>query len=169
MTRCRRSSQKAPLDSLEDFVRSVRHEEDRIRADLRAAEREVEIEKEYSARVKREREDLRLEVKEVEEEKMRLKEQVKELSTEVNTLKTQAQRYVETEKKVTADLQRQVEKHLRTMMLALNESFRASGLVFDPEVQMPGFTHTSQPYPYWQYYKKCAGIIPKSSHRWACR
>ena len=34
---------------------------------------------------------------------------------------------------------------------------------------MPGFTHTSHPYPYWQYYKKCAGIIPKSSDRWACR
>ena len=102
------------------------------------------------------------EEEEVEEEKMRLKEQVKELSTEVNTLKTQAQRYVETEKKVTADLQRQVEKHLRTMMLALNESFRASGLVFDPEVQMPGFTHTSHPDPDWQYYRKF-------SHRWACR
>merc|ERR1712020_536909 len=94
MTRCRRSSQKGPLDNLEDFVRSVRHEEDRIRAELRAAEREVEIEKEYSARVKREREDLRSEVKEVEEEKMRLEEQVKELSTEVSTLKAQAQRYV---------------------------------------------------------------------------
>ena len=89
----------------------------------------MEIEKEYSARVKREREDLRSEVKEVEEEKMRLQEQAKELSTEVNTLKAQSRRYAEIEKKITADLQRHVEKHLRTMMLALNESFRASGLV----------------------------------------
>ena len=129
MTRGRRSSQARPFDSLDLFVRSVRHEEDRIRADLRAAEREVEIEKEYPARVKREREDLRSEVKEVEEEKMQLKEQAKELSTEVNTLKAQARRYAEIEKKITADLQRHVEKHLRTMMLALNESFRASGLV----------------------------------------
>ena len=110
------------------LVRSVRHEHARIRADLRAAEREVQIEKEYSARVKREREDLRSEVKDVGEEKMRLKARVKELLTERSTLKAQAQRYAEIEKKVTTDLQRQVEKHLRIMMLGLNESFRASDL-----------------------------------------
>ena len=107
----------------------MRQEDARIRADLRAAEREVQIEKEYPARLKREKEDLRSELKDVGEEKMRLKAQVKELLTEVSTLKAQAQRYAEIEKKVTTDLQRHVDKHLKTMMLALNESFRASGLV----------------------------------------
>ncbi len=56
--------------------------------DLRAAEREMEIEKDSSARAKREREDLRWEIKEVVHAKMRLNEQVKELTTEVNVLQS---------------------------------------------------------------------------------
>ena len=48
--------------------------------------------------------------------------------------KASAVRDAATEKRVTADLQRGVEKQLRTLMLELDTTFKASRLVFDPEV-----------------------------------
>ena len=137
----RRSSQR-PSDTLESFVRSIRHAEDRLRSDLRSVERSLASEKEYSSKVKRERDDLRKEVTELSEERSRRTEEVRDLKIEVDALqmkigeakKEVSQRDGITERKVTADLQRQVEKHLRTMMLEMNGTFKASGLVFDPEV-----------------------------------
>ena len=66
IARCRAA--KRPLDNLESYVRSVRHAEERLRKDLREAEQGLAQEKEYSSRVKRERDDLRKEKKEVLEE-----------------------------------------------------------------------------------------------------
>ena len=137
----RRSSQR-PSDTLESFVRSIRHAEDRLRGDLRSVERSLASEKDYSSKVKRERDELRKEVTELSEERSRRQEEIRDLKTQIDALQTKigeaqkeaSQRDGITERKVTTDLQRQVEKHLRTMMLEMNGTFKASGLVFDPEV-----------------------------------
>ena len=139
IARCR---SKRPLDDLESYVRSVRHAEERLRQDLREAERDLAQEKDYSCKVKRERDDLRKELQEVLDAKARQQEKVRDLKNERDTLqkkleeanKAGALRDAETEKRVTADLQRGVEKHLRTLMLELDATFKASCLVFDPEV-----------------------------------
>ena len=139
IARCRA---KRPLDDLESYVRSVRHAEERLRQDLREAERDLAEEKDYSSKVKRERDDLRKEIKEVLDAKARQQEKIRDLKNESDTLqkklveanKAGALRDAETEKRITADLQRGVEKHLRTLMHELDTTFKASCLVFDPAV-----------------------------------
>ena len=56
-----------------------------------------------------------------------------------------ALRDAETEKRVTADLQRGVEKHLRTLMHELDTTFKASCLVFDPEVTSESDSEQQKP------------------------
>ena len=136
IARCR----KRPLDDLESYVRSVRHAEERLRQDLREAERDLAQEKDYSSKVKRERDDLRKELKEVLDAKARQQEKIRDLKNERDTLqkkleeanKASALRDAETEKRITADLQRGVEKQLRTLMLGLDTTFKASCLVQSP-------------------------------------
>ena len=149
IARCR----KRPLDDLESYVRSVRHAEERLRQDLREAERDLAQEKDYSCKVKRERDDLRKEVKEIKEGQARQQEKTRDLKAEVNTLqkkleeanKAGALRDAETKKRITADLQRGVEKHLRTLMLELDATFKASCLVFDPEVTSESDSEQQKP------------------------
>ena len=134
--RCR----KRPLDNLESYVRSVRHAEERLRQYIREAERDLAQEKDYSSKVKRERDDLRKELKEVLDAKARQQEKIRDLKNERDTLqkkleeanKAGALRDAETKKRITADLQRGVEKQLRTLMLGLDTTFKASCLVQSP-------------------------------------
>ena len=79
IARCR----KRPLDDLESYVRSVRHAEERLRQDLREAERDLAQEKDYSCKVKRERDDLR---KEIKEGQARQQEKTRDLKAEIDTL-----------------------------------------------------------------------------------
>ena len=74
IARCR----KRPLDDLESYVRSVRPAEERLRQDLREAERDLAQEKDYSCKVKRERDDLRKEIKEVLDAKARQQEKIRD-------------------------------------------------------------------------------------------
>ena len=149
IARCR----KRPLDDLESYVRSVRHAEERLRQDLREAERDLAQEKDYSSKVKRERDDLRKELKDVLDAKARQQEKTRDLKAEIDTLqrkleeakKTGALRDAATEKRVTADLQRGVEKQLRTLMLELDTTFKASCLVFDPEVTSESDSEQQKP------------------------
>ena len=136
IARCR----KRPLDDLESYVRSVRHAEERLRQDLREAERDLAQEKDYSNKVKRERDDLRKELQEVLDAEARQQEKIRDLKNENDILqkkleeanKASALRDAETEKRITADLQRGVEKQLRTLMLGLDTTFKASCLVQSP-------------------------------------
>ena len=79
IARCR----KRPLDDLESYVRSVRNAEERLRQDLREAERDLAQEKDYSCKVKRERDDLR---KEIKEGQARQQEKTRDLKAEIDTL-----------------------------------------------------------------------------------
>ena len=83
IARCRA---KRPLDDLESYVRSVRHAEERLRQDLREAERDLAEEKDYSSKVKRERDDLRKEIKEVLDAKARQQEKIRDLKNESDIL-----------------------------------------------------------------------------------
>ena len=69
-------------------MRSIRHAEERLRGDLRAAERELASEKDYSSRVKRERDELRSEIKDVLEEKTCQQEKIRDLQGEMVALRT---------------------------------------------------------------------------------
>ena len=111
-----------------------------MREDLRKSHDKLDEEREYSNRVRTEREDLRAKVKTQNEELLCLEEKCRDQTSTIQKLEKQVDEHIRgnqhrdalVKKDTTAALQGQLEKRLRAFIGDLDVVFKASGYVFDP-------------------------------------